>query len=312
MFEDKHRNSEELKLEDGEWNDVPEIFLCPIGRIKMKDPVIVAETGQTYERNEIEKWFKENATDYLTKKKLKNLNLVENITLRNAIKKFKKSESRLLIPPRKTHISCTSPNHHGRDELRHTFKVSVIGPTGVGKTSLIRKLCYGEYNENWQATLQLDTEFVVVKVGDNLVRLCFWDTAGQERFNSCMFSFIRGSDAVLTVFDLSKEETLNEAGKYLQKAQTDDALLFLVGTKADMLNSREMKAVIENGQRFADNNSMIFFTTSAKNALNIKKLLLKIARSLSAMSNKKVTSVIRLNQNTNSDQNVSSKKCCKG
>jgi len=315
MSENRFR-FEGLERKFGERSDVPEIFQCPISQSIMKDPVILPETGQTYERNQIEEWFKEHTTDPMTNQELKSQSLVENIALRNAIEEFKKTESRRQSFQRSPHYSCTSTRHRGRTELKHSFKVSAIGPPGVGKTSLIRRLCYGEWDAKLKPTVVLDIEFVVVKVGDSLVRLCFWDTAGQDRFNSVMFNHIRGSDAVLTVFDLSNAETLYDAEKYLQEAPTDDALLFLVGNKADLLKNEEMKATIAIGQLFADNNSMIFFKTSAKNSTNIKDLLLKIARSLSAMSNrKKKPSVISLEPKTSSkiksDQSDSSEKCCR-
>jgi len=317
MFEHDYRFAE-YETKYGEREDVLENYLCPISQTIMKDPVIVAETGQTYERSQIADWFKENNTDPLTKITLKSKALVENIALRNAIEEFMKSESKPRYFGQRRHFSCTSESHHGRNELEFNFKVSVIGPVDVGKTALIRKLCYGEWVESYKQTITLDIEFVVVKVGDGYVRLCFWDTAGEERFNSMMLNCVRGSDAVLTVFDLSKLETLNDAKCFFQNAPTADALLFLVGCKADKLNDEEMKTANAIGQLFADNNRMLFFGTSAKDETNIKKLLLKIARTLSAMSewrnNKR--SVIDMRSKT-SNINLSKKgssikqKCCK-
>jgi len=309
----------ELQTKNGERDDVPENYLCPISQTIMKDPVIVAETGHTYERSKIADWLKQHNTDPLTKINLKSRALVENIALRNAIEDFMKTETKPRRFSQRRHFSCTSDSHHGRNELEFTFKVSVIGPIDVGKTALIRKLCYGEWVESYKQTITLDIEFVVVKVGDGWVRLCFWDTPGEERLNSIVLNFVRGSDAVLTVFDLSKLETLNDAKKFFRNAPTDDALLFLVGCKADKLNDEEMKTANSAGQLFADNNRMLFFGTSAKEATNIKKLLLKIARTLSALSERRhdKRNVINMKSKTSniiiSDQRGLSrrKKCCK-
>ena len=40
---------------------VPNEFVCPISQEIMGDPVIVVESSQTYEKKEIEKWFRTNS-----------------------------------------------------------------------------------------------------------------------------------------------------------------------------------------------------------------------------------------------------------
>lgn len=36
----------------------PDMFLCPISREVMRDPVVLVETGQMYDRSSISEWFK--------------------------------------------------------------------------------------------------------------------------------------------------------------------------------------------------------------------------------------------------------------
>ncbi|KAK7243306.1 hypothetical protein RIF29_38099 [Crotalaria pallida] len=64
---------------------IPHEFLCPITLEIMTDPVIVA-SGQTYERESIEKWFKSNHnTCPKTREPLAHLSLAPNYALRNLI-----------------------------------------------------------------------------------------------------------------------------------------------------------------------------------------------------------------------------------
>ncbi|KAH7574784.1 hypothetical protein JRO89_XS02G0003900 [Xanthoceras sorbifolium] len=64
---------------------VPHEFLCPISLEIMTDPVIVA-TGQTYERESIEKWLNSNhRTCPKTRQTLDHLSLAPNYALRNLI-----------------------------------------------------------------------------------------------------------------------------------------------------------------------------------------------------------------------------------
>ncbi|XP_045798460.1 U-box domain-containing protein 15-like [Trifolium pratense] len=64
---------------------IPHEFLCPITLEIMTDPVIVA-SGQTYERESIEKWFKSNhKTCPKTRQPLEHLQLAPNCALKNLI-----------------------------------------------------------------------------------------------------------------------------------------------------------------------------------------------------------------------------------
>jgi hypothetical protein len=51
----------------------------------MKSPVILIETGQSYEKASIEKWLLDHDTDPLSNKRLTNKIIIPNIALRNAI-----------------------------------------------------------------------------------------------------------------------------------------------------------------------------------------------------------------------------------
>ncbi|CAK8542397.1 unnamed protein product [Lathyrus sativus] len=67
---------------------IPHEFLCPITLEIMTDPVIVA-SGQTYERESIEKWFKSNHnTCPKTRQPLEHLQLAPNCALKNLISEW--------------------------------------------------------------------------------------------------------------------------------------------------------------------------------------------------------------------------------
>ena len=61
-------------------------FSCEI----MEDPVIASD-GITYNRSEIEEWFKKNDTSPKSGEILKSKSLIPNISIRNAIEEWKKS-----------------------------------------------------------------------------------------------------------------------------------------------------------------------------------------------------------------------------
>eukprot|EP01083_Nonionella_stella_P074832 203104_1 len=67
----------------------PEEFLCPISAELMVDPVMVTQSGWTYDRVEIEAWIRENGTDPNTRHACSVDDLVPNRTLRDAIMSWK-------------------------------------------------------------------------------------------------------------------------------------------------------------------------------------------------------------------------------
>ncbi|KMZ60899.1 U-box domain-containing protein [Zostera marina] len=68
--------------------DVPDDFRCPISLDFMKDPVVV-ESGQTYDRDSMERWIKSGHTTCpKTGQSLTTLRLVPNLAINNLIKQW--------------------------------------------------------------------------------------------------------------------------------------------------------------------------------------------------------------------------------
>eukprot|EP01123_Difflugia_compressa_P010127 TRINITY_DN3615_c0_g1_i1.p1 TRINITY_DN3615_c0_g1~~TRINITY_DN3615_c0_g1_i1.p1 ORF type:complete len:255 (-),score=30.37 TRINITY_DN3615_c0_g1_i1:51-752(-) len=63
-------------------------FTCPITHEIMTDPVLLIESGVTYERSAIEQWLKNHNTDPLTNITLTSKQIVPVISLRNAINEW--------------------------------------------------------------------------------------------------------------------------------------------------------------------------------------------------------------------------------
>jgi len=78
--------SQMLQIENYDTSDAPNQFLCPIALSLMVDPV-VAMDGHTYERMNIENWFKTKKTSPLTRSKIKT-QLVPNQALKSQIQEY--------------------------------------------------------------------------------------------------------------------------------------------------------------------------------------------------------------------------------
>eukprot|EP00899_Mesostigma_viride_P007649 jgi/Mesvir1/16886/Mv15767-RA.3 len=75
----------------------PAHFLCPISYDLMRDPVMLVETGQIYERDAIERWFaRGNTTDPLTNARVVDTKLAPVFALRSAVEQWVEQQDQQL------------------------------------------------------------------------------------------------------------------------------------------------------------------------------------------------------------------------
>jgi Ras-related protein Rab-6A len=83
------------------------------------------------------------------------------------------------------------------------FKLVFLGEQSVGKTSLITRFMYDNFDAQYAATIGIDFLSKTMYLEDRTVRLQLWDTAGQERFRSLIPSYIRDSSVAVVVYDVT-------------------------------------------------------------------------------------------------------------
>lgn len=72
---------------------IPDGFMCPITHEIMKIPVILVETGHTFEKSALEKWLEKNNTCPMTGKELVSKNFVIVYSLKKAIEHWKNEKN---------------------------------------------------------------------------------------------------------------------------------------------------------------------------------------------------------------------------
>lgn len=161
------------------------------------------------------------------------------------------------------------------------LKITVIGDSSVGKTSLITRLFYNTYDPRAMATVGASFFSGNFSASNKKqFKLQIWDTAGQERFRSLVPMYIRGADIILHVYDLtdinSYNNLINFWVKKIQKEYYErEPLHFLIGNKSDLLNKTQLDDIINNinlhniCDGFFDN----FFIVSSLNGKNTDNLI---------------------------------------
>ena len=162
------------------------------------------------------------------------------------------------------------------------YKLVFLGDQSVGKTSIITRFMYDNFDRHYQATIGIDFLSKTMYLEDRTVRLQLWDTAGQERFRSLIPSYIRDSSVAVVVYDVSNRASFLNTAKWIEDVRAErgsDVVLCLVGNKTDLGNDKRQVST-EEGEERAQKDGIMFMECSAKAGYNVKSLFRKLATAL--------------------------------
>ncbi|XP_063438525.1 uncharacterized protein LOC134719463 [Mytilus trossulus] len=133
------------------------------------------------------------------------------------------------------------------------FVITLIGNDTVGKTSIVNRLRYGTYQPHYIYTQGADeVRIPKFKVGNDTVSLLIFDTGGHHIQRGIIHKFIDAADAVIIVYDISKEKSFRKIPEWIQMTKKrklqdvnensaigsspddDDPLLMIIGNKTDL------------------------------------------------------------------------------
>ena len=152
-----------------------------------------------------------------------------------------------------------------------TFKVLMLGDSGVGKSSIMIRFASGEYDETTMiSTTGIDFKQRDIVVNQEQIRLQVFDTAGQERFHTLATSVYRGVAGVVLVYDVGDASSFENVWSWMasiQKKAGTNVHVILVGNKVD-LPHREVST--KAGDDLAQKYNIPFIEVSAKRNFGIE------------------------------------------
>ena len=163
-----------------------------------------------------------------------------------------------------------------------SFKIIVIGDSGVGKSCLTTQAVRNNFEEFYQATVGFEFLTFNLRINNNVVKLQIWDTCGQEVYKSLISNFYRNSSLALIIYAINNKDSFQHAENWLNdlKNQSNpNVRVFLVGNKCDLEDQRVISK--EEGERFKTEKKLDkFIETSAKTGENARSALLEAAKLL--------------------------------
>ena len=149
------------------------------------------------------------------------------------------------------------------------IKIILLGDTGVGKSSIIKRYIEDSFEENLSSTIGSNFLEKIEKIKGQKVRLEVWDTAGQEEFRSVTKLFVKNSKIIILVYNVTQKlsfEGLNYWYDFIQKELAQNFVLGVAGNKTDLIfeDGYDEEITSEEGKAFAEKIKANFSLVSAK------------------------------------------------
>ena len=195
------------------------------------------------------------------------------------------------------------------------LKIIILGSSQVGKTSILNRYFNNEFKENMLSTIGIDFKTKFFKFDGNKVKFNYIDTAGEEKFRAISVNYLKGTNGVILVFDLTNKETFDLIGNWIEDIEQNnqsDIGKILFGNKSDILDSKQVS--LEDAEHLADKLGCKYYEGSAKTGQNINEALDEIAKiAYDYYKNSDKRDSIRISSDVSNDNNKNEEKtqqCC--
>lgn len=162
-----------------------------------------------------------------------------------------------------------------------SYKIVVVGSSGVGKTTMVQRLVDGKYQNESQPTVGVEFKSYQFELENELIKLNIWDTAGQERFRSVSKAYFRNAIGAILVFATNDSDSFDELDEWLNdlhQLAVPNAAILLVGSKSDLEDQRLVTST--TAEEFAQRHNLEYIETSACSGSNISEAFMKLAKTI--------------------------------
>ena len=202
----------------------------------------------------------------------------------------------------------------------YNIKITFLGEAGVGKTNLINVYMDKNFNSNEITTFDPNQSFQTMTIGNVKLNINLWDSIGQEKYRSITKSFIKGSNIIIFVYDVTRRETFFELNFWISAANeelnTDKVIFGIVGNKIDLFEEK-YEVDKKEGEKYAIKINALFCEASAKEdpkgfKIFVKKLLEKLLSNQQIIDNfdQLMDSSFHLKKHSTKNSKDNNKKCC--
>ena len=163
-----------------------------------------------------------------------------------------------------------------------TEKFVLLGAASTGKTSIVNRFAHDRFSPTNESTIGAAFVTKNLMVESTEVKLEIWDTGGSEKYRSLAPMYYRDTCAAIIVFDLTSEQSLEDAQMWFQELKEcgpENVIIGCAANKSDLTESRVITP--ERVQEFCTNNNIkVMKETSALDGTNVMELFYEITQIL--------------------------------
>jgi len=157
------------------------------------------------------------------------------------------------------------------------IKAILIGNPGVGKTNLINTCLGMDFDSEYNSTSSGSFRTKKLIIDNKLYTLNLWDTAGQETYKAITKIFIKNSQIVIFVYDITDIQSFKDIDDWIemckQNLDPNEYISGIVGNKFDLYLNEQVSE--KDVRQFAESRGMKFALVSAKENPEAFEIFLK-------------------------------------
>jgi small GTP-binding protein len=170
--------------------------------------------------------------------------------------------------------------------VKYNKKICLLGDEGVGKTSLIKRFIFDQFDDAYQRTIgtKISKKDLMIQGKDGKpvqVFLMVWDIIGHKSSKKVPATYYAGVEGILVVFDLTRPETFADLDYWVNSIMVDknySPVVAMLGNKSDLEGQR--KVTDEQIMTTATKLNAKYYLTSAKTGQNVEEAFNYIGKEL--------------------------------
>ncbi len=166
-------------------------------------------------------------------------------------------------------------------------KMCMIGDGAVGKTSLIRRFVYNEFDDKYITTMGANVSKRVIDLTDlgekyadyqAKITLSIWDILGQRSYLRLRPMYYMGADGALVVCDVTQRESMTGLSEWINSLFTITGAIpiIILCNKMDLIDESTFQE--EELETVADRFNTQYYYTSAKTGEKVEDAFYELGR----------------------------------
>lgn len=154
-------------------------------------------------------------------------------------------------------------------------KVVLVGHFGVGKTSLVKRFVHQKFSEKYLTTIGVKIDKKIIDLNGTMVKIMLWDIAGESASTKIPKKYLSGSNGIIYVFDLSREETYKnlQSDLFEMNRSMVESPCIVLANKCDLIDENQLNDI--RATVHGD-----FYVTSAKTGENVEECFYHLAKEM--------------------------------